>query len=96
MMPQKGVDMAKKSTAEIVDETSAIGAVAMAISSVGDEFESIKFKIEDMTDAINNTGIDTSIRDLAEVIALQTIATNGSDEDREEAVEKLKRTYLRD
>ena len=85
--------MANKTDTSTIDETSsAIGAVAAAISSVGDEFESIKYKIEGMGEAIDRLG---SFSELAEVIALSTIATNGTDEDREEVVERLKRSYLR-
>lgn len=38
------------------DNSSAIGAVATAISSVGDEFNSIKYKIEGMSEAIDRLG----------------------------------------
>ncbi len=84
--------MAKK-IPEITDSTSAIGAVAAAISSVGDEFQSIKFKIGEMAESIDRLG---SVSDLAEVMALSAIAEHGDDEEREAAIEKLKRSYLRD
>jgi hypothetical protein len=75
------------------DLSSAIGSVGKAISLVADEFDSIKYKIEDMVDAINNTRVDNSVSDLAEVFALSTIAKHGSDEDRAAVVEKLKKRF---
>jgi hypothetical protein len=78
------------------DLSSAIGSVGKAISLVADEFDSIKYKIEEMSESISHTCIDTAISHLTEVMALSTIATHGSDEDREAVVEKLKQSYLRD
>jgi hypothetical protein len=90
--------MAKKSGVatmpESDDNSSAIGAVASAVSSVGDTFDSIKYKIEDIADAINNVGQCIQLGgDLADVIALSTIAQHGTDEDREAVVAKLKRGF---
>jgi hypothetical protein len=48
-----------------------------------------------MSESINHMGIDTAISHLTEVMALATIATHGTDEDRESVVEKLKQSYLR-
>jgi hypothetical protein len=104
MMPQKEKKMPKKTNIakmppapdEGSDLSSAIGSVGTAISLVADEFDSIKYKIEEMSESINHMEIDTAISHLTEVMALSTIATHGTDEDRESVVEKLKQSYLRD
>ena len=76
-----------------VDLSSAIGSVGQAISSVADEFDSIKYKIEEMSETIGSIRVDSSISDLADVIALSVIAKNGTDEDRALVVAKLKRRF---
>jgi len=78
------------------DLSSAIGSVGTAISLVADEFDSIRYKMEEVSESITHTGIDTAISHLAEIMALSTIATHGTDEDRESVVERLKQSYLRD
>jgi hypothetical protein len=78
---------------EIPDNARAIGAVARAISSVGEEFESIKYKVEGIAESIGKLG---SFSELAKVLALSSIAAHGSSGDQEAALEKLKRGYLQD
>jgi hypothetical protein len=90
-MPAKKSNVARMP--ESGDNSSAIGAVAAAISSVGDEFGSIKYKIEEMTEAINHISVDAAIGDLADVVALSVIANRGTDEDREAAIAKLKKRF---
>lgn len=56
---------------------------------VADEVDSIKYKIEGLSESISNTGIDTSIDHLADAVALSIIAQHGNEEDRAIVVSKL-------
>jgi hypothetical protein len=86
VMPTK-----KKSTGDNGDDlSSAIGAVAAAISSVSDEMTA-SYRIEEIADNLGSIATATSwLEQVAEAINMATIACYGDDEDKAQVVAHLK------